>query len=164
MQLTPTLKSSTIENGYLTLPPSYTSENKAFTIQIHGFEPRYISPHPYTNQYTLTLARGPLIYCVEDFDNPWEQDHFRNVGISIGTPVREEKHVIDNMGEHYVGLRAAGWVRKIGHWSHTELGLEPGFSVEADVAKVAKELFFIPYYLRANRGGKGYMRVGLLSG
>ncbi|KAI0913876.1 hypothetical protein F4823DRAFT_640415 [Ustulina deusta] len=162
--LTPTLKSSTIENGYLTLPPSYTSENKAFTIQIHGFEPRYISPHPYTNQYTLTLARGPLIYCVEDFDNPWEQDHFRNVGISIGTPVREEKHVIDNMGEHYVGLRAAGWVRKIGHWSHTELGLEPGFSVEADVAKVAKELFFIPYYLRANRGGKGYMRVGLLSG
>ncbi len=86
------------------------------------------------------------------------------MGISIGTPVREEKHVIDNMGEHYVGLRAAGWVRKIGHWSHTELGLEPGFSVEADVAKVAKELFFIPYYLRANRGGKGYMRVGLLSG
>ncbi|KAI0973871.1 hypothetical protein F4678DRAFT_389322 [Xylaria arbuscula] len=162
--LTPTCESATIENGYLNLPPSYTSDNKAFTIHIHGFEPRYISPHPYTNQHTLTLARGPLVYCVEDYDNPWEQDHFRNVGISIGTPVSEENRVINEMGERYVGLRAAGWVRQIGHWSHTKLGLEPGFSVETGMPKEAQELIFIPYYLRANRGGKGHMRVALLSG
>ncbi|KAI1126340.1 hypothetical protein F5Y10DRAFT_214380 [Nemania abortiva] len=161
--LTPTLKSATIENGYLVLPPSYTSGNKAFTLQVHGFEPRYISPHPYTNQRTLTLARGPLIYCVEDVDNPWEGDHFRNVGISFGTPVSEEEHVIDEMGERYVGLRAVGWARKVGQWSQGEQGLEPGLSVAAEMPE-ARELSFIPYYLRANRGGRGHMRVGLLNG
>ncbi|KAI1118551.1 hypothetical protein F5Y14DRAFT_398847 [Nemania sp. NC0429] len=161
--LTPILESATVENGYLVLPPSYTSGNKAFTLQIHGFEPRYISPHPYTNQRTLTLARGPLIYCVEDVDNPWEQEHFRNVGITYGTAVSEEEHVIDEMGERYVGLRAVGWVRKMGQWTQGEQGLEPGSSVAADLPE-AKELLFIPYYLRANRGGRGHMRVGLLSG
>ncbi|KAI0114487.1 hypothetical protein GGR51DRAFT_577502 [Nemania sp. FL0031] len=161
--LTPTLKSATVADGYLVLPPSYTSGNKAFTLQVHGFEPRYISPHPYTNQRTLTLARGPLIYCVEDVDNPWENDHFRNVGISFGSPVSEEEHVIEEMGERYVGLRAVGWARKVDQWSQGEQGLEPGLSIAAEVPE-AKELSFIPYYLRANRGGKGHMRVGLLNG
>jgi DUF1680 family protein len=30
-----------------------------------------------------------------------------------------------------------------------------------EVSKDSKNLTFIPYYLRANRGGKGQMRVGL---
>jgi hypothetical protein len=100
-----------------------------------------------------------LIYCVEDFDNPWEQDHFRDVGISMGSPVVEEERVVDKMGERYVGLRAVGWVRKI------EQG-EPGLMPEAETkwAKEARELVFIPYYLRANRGDRGHMRVGLLKG
>ncbi|KAJ2982872.1 hypothetical protein NUW58_g6350 [Xylaria curta] len=153
--LTPTVKSATLENGYLVLPSSYTSDNKVFSIEIQGFEPRYISPHPYTNQRTLTLARGPLIYCVEDVDNPWEQDHFRNVGITIGTEVSEEEHVIDKMGERYVGLRTVGWVRKMDQWLQREVGLEPGLSVQGQVPE-AKELLFIPYYLRANRGGRGF--------
>ena len=110
----------------------------------------------------MTLARGPLIYCVEDVDNPWEQDHFRNVGISIGSPVSEQKRVIDEMGERYVGLRATGCIRRMSDWSHTEPGLAPGFTVAAEAPKEARELTFIPYYLRANRGGKGHMRVGLL--
>jgi hypothetical protein len=25
----------------------------------------------------LTLARGPVIYCVEDVDNVWVHDHFK---------------------------------------------------------------------------------------
>lgn len=146
------------------LPPSYTSGNNSFKIQIHGFEPRFISPHPRTNQHTLTLARGPLIYCVEDFDNPWEEDHFRNVGLSIGTPVTEKENVVDKMGERYIGLRADGWVRNIDQWLQAEPGLEPGSRVEGEVLKEARELIFIPYYLRANRGGRGHMRVGLMKG
>ncbi|KAI1153402.1 hypothetical protein F4825DRAFT_254107 [Nemania diffusa] len=161
--LTPTLQAATVESGYLVLPPSYTLGNKAFALQVHGFEPRYISPHPYTNQRTLTLARGPLIYCVEDVDNPWEQDHFRNVGITFGTPVSEEEQVIEEMGERYVGLRAVGWARKVDQWSQGREGMEPGSSVAAGIPE-ARELAFIPYYLRANRGGKGHMRVGLLNG
>lgn len=30
-----------------------------------------------TTHGLLTLARGPVIYCVEDFDNAWVQDHFK---------------------------------------------------------------------------------------
>lgn len=157
------MQAATVESGYLVLPPSYTLGNKAFALQVHGFEPRYISPHPYTNQRTLTLARGPLIYCVEDVDNPWEQDHFRNVGITFGTPVSEEEQVIEEMGERYVGLRAVGWARKVDQWSQGREGMEPGSSVAAGIPE-ARELAFIPYYLRANRGGKGHMRVGLLNG
>ncbi|KAI2640231.1 glycoside hydrolase family 127 protein [Xylaria nigripes] len=160
--LTPTSDSSTIENGYLVLPHSYTSKNKAFMIQIHGFEPRFISPHPYTNQHTLTLARGPLIYCVEDFDNPWEKNHFRDVGVDKDSPIREEERVIDKLGERYIGLSARGWVRKLDHWSHAEPGLEPSLSAETEMSMVHRDLVFIPYYLRANRGDRGHMRVGLL--
>lgn len=70
---------------------------------------------------------------------------------------------MDEMGERYIGLRAVGFVRNVNQWSQRELGLEPGSSVEAEAA-ASKELLFIPYYLRANRGGKGHMRVGLLNG
>jgi hypothetical protein len=31
----------------------------------------------------------------------------------------------------------------------------------SEVSECSKDLNFIPYYLRANRGGKGQMRVGL---
>lgn len=41
---------------------------------------RILVSHPLTNQNTLTIARGPVVYCVEDFDNPWVQDHFAVCG------------------------------------------------------------------------------------
>ncbi|KAI1467905.1 glycoside hydrolase family 127 protein [Daldinia caldariorum] len=175
--LTPSHKAAQVEKGYLVLPAAYTSANRAFSIQIDGFEPRFIAPHPYANQSTLTLARGPLIYCVEDVDNAWEQDHFRNVGIRSDSAVaeREEemtiKKVVDHhhhhhqIGERYVGLRSVGWIRKvIGDRTESGSGIEPGTSLGQTVVAEEKELNFIPYYLRANRGGRGHMRVGLLRG
>ncbi|KAI0842688.1 glycoside hydrolase family 127 protein [Hypoxylon sp. FL0890] len=162
--LTPSHKPAKIEKGYLVLPPAYTSANRAFSIQIDGFKPRFISPHPYTNQNTLTLARGPLIYCVEDVDNSWEQDHFRNVGIKSDSEVTEKDEEIDQMGERYIALRSVGWIRKIDDRAESEgeSGVEPGSSLPQTVLLEQKDLTFIPYYLRANRGGKGHMRVGLL--
>jgi hypothetical protein len=38
---------------------------------------REIAPHPFTNLNIVALARGPIVYCVEDVDNPWVQDHFK---------------------------------------------------------------------------------------
>ncbi|KAI1140582.1 glycoside hydrolase family 127 protein [Hypoxylon sp. FL0543] len=162
--LTPSHKPAKIEKGYLVLPPAYTSANRAFSIQIDGFKPRFISPHPYTNQNTLTLARGPLIYCVEDVDNAWEQDHFRNVGIRADSEVTEKDEEMDQMGERYIALRSVGWIRKIDDRaeSEEESGVEPGLSLPQTVLLEQKDLTFIPYYLRANRGGRGHMRVGLL--
>lgn len=161
-QLTPSYKSAKVEKGYLVLPPAYASAHKAFSIQIGGFKPRFISPHPYTNQNTLTLARGPLIYCVEDVDNPWELDHFRNVGIRSDSQVTEKDEAIDQIGESYIALRSVGWIRKVDDRAESEPGLEPGSSLPQTAVAEEKELTFIPYYLRANRGGKGHMRVGLL--
>ena len=161
-QLTPSYKPAKVEKGYLVLPPAYTSANSAFSIQINGFQPRFISPHPYTNQNTLTLARGPLIYCVEDVDNAWEQDHFRNVGIKSDSEVTEQEEEIGQIGERYIALRSVGWIRKIDDRPESEAGVEPGSSLRQASLVEQQELTFVPYYLRANRGGKGHMRVGLL--
>jgi hypothetical protein len=39
--------------------------------------PRLIKPHPYTNQWVVSVARGPVIYSVEDVDHPWVKDYFK---------------------------------------------------------------------------------------
>ena len=70
-------KAAHLHKGYLTLDPDFIAENSEFSLDIGNLAPRYIAPHPYTNQRTLTLARGPLVYCIEDIDNPWEDNHFR---------------------------------------------------------------------------------------
>lgn len=154
--LTPSPSSSApaaLEAGYLVLSPSYVASNPSFSLAVHGFEPRFVAPHPYTNQHTLSLARGPVVYCVEDVDNEWEENHFKDVVLDDKAPVTEEEREWD--GERYIALRARGWTRKVGEWSLTgpAMGEEKG---------EARELVFVPYYLRANRGGRGHMRVGLL--
>ncbi|KAF9690940.1 hypothetical protein EKO04_011193 [Ascochyta lentis] len=82
--------SATIEQGYLTLSPEYVAANPKFSLKISGFEARWKEPHPYTKQNTVFLARGPVVYCAEDAHNPRETDHFRNVAIKRGSPVRED--------------------------------------------------------------------------
>lgn len=65
-----------IENGYLVLPSEWLKTNSKFKLSI-PMKIRFVSPHPYTNQNVIAVARGPLIYCVEDFDNSWVEDHFK---------------------------------------------------------------------------------------
>ncbi|KAH8204432.1 hypothetical protein TruAng_001348 [Truncatella angustata] len=159
-KLSPPLNDTSVTKGYLTLPASYTSQNPSFIIHFGGFEPRFISPHPYTNQNTLTLARGPIIYCVEDADNTWEKNHFKDITISAKARVLEEKR--DCIGESFVGLRSTGRVRRLDTWTGRQAGLEPGSSGEVSALADERELVFVPYYLRANRGDEGHMRVGLV--
>lgn len=77
-QITPELRGGNKEltKGYLTLLPDYLNQNHSFQLNI-PLKPRYITPHPYTNQNIIALARGPIVYCVEDYDNPWVNDHFK---------------------------------------------------------------------------------------
>lgn len=63
-------------NGYVELTPEWLSSNPDFTLSI-DLKPRLIASHPLTNQRTLSLARGPIVYCVEDVDNSWVKDHFQ---------------------------------------------------------------------------------------
>ncbi|KAH8897921.1 DUF1680-domain-containing protein [Thozetella sp. PMI_491] len=157
--LTPSAPSAKIKDGFLELDPAYLAAHPAFALHIHGFEPRYLSPHPYTNQNTVTLARGPIVYCVEDHDNPWEENHFKNVAVQLGTTVTEEQ--LEFEGEPYIALKTAGRERSIQEWADRAPGGDPGAVACAEAPGTPRELVFVPYYLRANRGGKGHMRVGL---
>jgi uncharacterized protein len=126
--------------------------------------PRLISPHPYTNQDTLALARGPIVYCVEDVDNTWVTDHFKGVLLDPACAV-EEKPVTDAItGDKYVALMVKRGAKIL---QPERIRAEPGVDVgpldgvvRADDG-VVDELHFIPYYFRASRGGRGQARVGL---
>lgn len=43
---------------------------------------RVARPHPLTMQPVAYVTRGPIVYCVEDIDHPWEQNHFK-VGLQL---------------------------------------------------------------------------------
>lgn len=141
-----------VKNGYLVLPPAYTTANTSFSITFGGFEPRFIAPHPYTNQRTLTLAKGPIVYCVEDVDNSWESDHFKDVVVDNKAFVAEKE--MEWKGSKYVALKGSGWTRSFGNW-------EVDGPAPAEKKGQDRDLTFVPFYLRGNRGGKGHMRVGL---
>ena len=94
---------------------------------------------------------------MEDADNPWEDNHFRDVGLKAAAPIVEENKSLGE--EEYVALKTSCWRRQL---QGAEAGTAPGFVVDGDIdAGVKKEAVFVPYCLRANRGGNGHMRVGL---
>jgi DUF1680 family protein len=158
--LTPPSPSARVEKGYLILEPEYLAANPAFSLQVQGFEPRFLSLHPNTNQNTLTLARGPIVYCAEDFDNPWVQDYFRNVTLDANQSVTEEKRQLEGNGENYVALKTRAHLRPQTTWKAKAPGVDPGLRAHREDPGADEELVLLPYYLRANRGGQGHMRVG----
>ncbi|KAM0513336.1 hypothetical protein ACHAPE_007988 [Trichoderma viride] len=133
----------------------YTNACRKFSIAIGGFEPRYISPHPYTSQNVLGIARGPIVYCMEDVDNPWQHNHFRDVALKKSEPISEEARSMAN-GESYIELRTKCWLTKEDMSARTA---GPILDASLGGDKLEKNGVFIPYFLRANRGGNGEMRV-----
>lgn len=146
--------------GYLTLPYSFVSQNPSFSLKVDGFDPRYIRPHPYCNQDIVAVARGPIIYCVEDVDNPWVLNHFKDVAIDTTVALKE---VADReTGEELIAITARGAARLIDPTPWDLLSQDTTRGVNGPALKPLREdLKFIPYYARANRGGSGQMRVGL---
>lgn len=76
VKITPAPESKDLKDGYLYLPGSYLKANPKFKLSI-PLTPRLIRPHPYTNQSVVALARGPIVYCIEDTDHTWVEDHFK---------------------------------------------------------------------------------------
>ena len=175
-QTTPEIESPNISKGYLKLSTSWLCKNPTFQLSI-PMPPRFISPHPFTLQNTLTLARGPLIYCVEDIDNPWVTDHFKTL---VFTPSKafmsEAPRTDESTGETYVAVTASliemleggGWTSRGSEFlavehegkKSTGPGVRPE-DIEVLEGDAGSELIFVPFYYRANRGGKGMMRTGL---
>jgi hypothetical protein len=71
--------------------------------------------------------------------------------------VEEETKIVGD--EEYVSLKTSCWRRTL---KDVETGASPGILVDCgENAGKKMEAVFLPYYLRANRGGNGHMRVGL---
>lgn len=136
-----------IRNGYLHIPPSnlsITSIGLTFSLK-----PRKVYANPKTDKDEVCLMRGPLVYCIEDVDNAVDVDH---VAVVDGPVEEAEARKIATV-EHVVSLTTAGKELVNPTWS-TLYGSEPW-----KYSDVEKPLVLIPYFLRANRGGNGGMRV-----
>jgi DUF1680 family protein len=72
----PTPAKYTVHDGYLYLTASWAKLHPKFYLYI-PLVPRIVTPHPFANQDVIALARGPIIYCLEDEDNEWVTDHFK---------------------------------------------------------------------------------------
>ncbi|THV53910.1 hypothetical protein BGAL_0039g00220 [Botrytis galanthina] len=140
---------SKVTKGYLTLSPAYLQTNPSFQLNI-TLKPRFISPHPYTNQNIVALARGPIIYCVEDCDNPWSL---------VLDPECDISETDIDAAEPYKALtvRDGATLLRVPEPSGPYVAHNEQTFAKVDIQK----LHFIPYALRDNRGGKGHMRVGL---
>lgn len=147
-----------LEKGYLVLPPSYTSQNSHFQLKI-PLKPRFLSPHPYTNQNIVAIARGPIIYCLEDADNSWVDDHFKSLALDTKVKITEKEVVESGIGEPYVAITATEGAYFVE--ISDEESVAPGFETRYVQREGVGKLNFVPYALRDNRGGKGQMRVGL---
>jgi hypothetical protein len=146
------------------LPSTYLSANPVFTLTVNNFTPRWLESHPYTNQNTLYLARGPIIYCAEDAHHPWEANHFRDIVVESEVSVVDETRTHKPSEEKYVALKTTCWKRDMGRW--TGEGGEAGPVSKAGKLTLLddRELVYVPYYMRANSGGKGHVRVGMIKG
>jgi uncharacterized protein len=132
--------------------------------------PRLLRPHPFTLQRIAVLARGPLVYCLEDVDHPWVKDHFKSLVLAPGVT----KAATDNLGDYVVegekrdlplGETYVGITLRKGGLVMQQEKLQPSLESEGLTALVhgseAVDLHFVPYWSRANRGGKHQMRVGI---
>lgn len=132
-----------------------------FSLSAATFAPRLLRQHPSTNQNTLTVARGPLIYCAEDADNNWVDDHFKSVRIPLSANLEEKSAKDDILDEAYMAVVASGV--KFDASSYDKLnGAFPGLSIDQTTTLKREDVkvTFVPYYYRGNRGGRGHMRVG----
>jgi hypothetical protein len=76
----------------------------------------------------------------------------------MNAPLQEE---VRSTPDHHVGIIAQGGSRGALDTTRWKRQIVAESGNMAPISEDARDLCFIPYYLRANRGGKGQMRVGL---
>jgi|SRR5690242_9436287 len=165
--MSPPLSTRDVTKGYLLVPAEYLEVHPDFTLAI-DLKPRLITPHPLTNQQTLTIARGPIIYCVEDVDNEWVSDHFRSTYVDprcLARNVVVEQEIADARwpDEKYIGItvKEAAYLVDFDKLSVDAFVEKEALNKTIETAELIEKLKFVPYYYRANRGGRGMARVGL---
>lgn len=133
-----------VKDGYLYLPET-TDGSVHISFQM---EPRKMYANPITGKNEVCVMRGPLVYCVEDIDNAdldIDQMAILDEPVKDGSPFRIMDHEVTPIIARGRALNASG-SRKL--YQH-----EPFEKSEE------RDVVFVPFYARANRGGNGGMRV-----
>ncbi|KAJ4188464.1 hypothetical protein NW755_006626 [Fusarium falciforme] len=134
-----------VKKGYLYVSAENTDIRLNFPV---AFRKTYA--HPNTNKDDICLMRGPLVYCIEDVDN--DSTDIDYVGLVDG-PVSDGKTVqlsgLDQVVTGHVQGKQLIEVQPKGLYSGRPWVYE----------KTPRDLVAIPFFLRANRGGNGAMRV-----
>lgn len=132
-----------VKDGYLYLPAMTDGNVKV----VFDFKPRKMYAKPITGKNEVCIMRGPLVYCVEDADNDVDID-----SVALSASPIQDGTPFEVMGHDVVPVLAKG--RELRSADSSKL-----YDHEEWVRGEEKELTFIPYFARANRGGKGGMRV-----
>jgi len=116
-------------------------------------QPRFIEPNPRIDAIrdSLAIERGPLVYCLEEVDQP-AGVNLLDVRIDPGTPLQARWR--EELLRGVVVIEAQGSVVELGSWQDT---LYRSLTTER-LPQQAVKLTAVPYYAWANRG-PGTMRV-----
>jgi len=136
-----------IERGYIVLRRVWRAGDSIDLELPMPVERLYANPHVRDDIGKVALRRGPLIYCIEEADNP-------TASVALARLPREAEPVAERLTELFDGAVAIAAQGEIASVDGGELyRTEPFGSTKA-------RLTAIPYYLWANRG-PGPMRVWL---
>ena len=132
-----------VRDGYLYLPPSTDGKVKI----VFGIRTSFMYANPKAGKNEVCLMRGPIVYCAEDVDNDVDID---NIAVIPGqTKEGKQFKIVDH---EVLPITVRGKELKCADSSRLYDRVPWAESEERD-------LVFIPYYARANRGGNGGMRV-----
>lgn len=137
-----------VKDGYLYLPPTKDANIK-LTFPLKA---RKVYANPKTEKDEICIMRGPLVYCIEGVDN--KDVNVDNIALLDG-PVEEAKPTKIATVDEVIPIVTAGKELE------SSVVKEPSLyrSEPWKYGEQEKELTFVPYFLRANRGGDGGMRV-----
>ena len=138
--------SGEVKDGYLYLPKATDGKIDI----VFDLEPRFFYANTKTGKNEVCIMRGPLVYCIEDVDNDIDVDNIALCTASVrdGSPRKVQT-------DEVIPVIAKG--REFRNKNSTKLYDDQPWEQSEE-----KELVFIPYYARANRGGKGGMRIWCL--
>lgn len=134
-----------LRDGYF-----YISEvtNRKVELKL-AMSPLHIYANPRTDKDEICITRGPLVFCLEDVDNT--EVNIDNVAL-VNSPLKDGLPSTIASVDNVVTVHARGRQLVNPRWT-TLYGSAP-WQYGEEV-----ELVAIPYFLRANRGGNGAMRV-----
>lgn len=119
-----------------------------------------LASHPLTGSDTLTLQRGPIVYTAESVDNvelETDHPHFEGLGIRSDTTFHATNKDIAGLTVIMLETESTG--------AYVSAGIDerrlyrPVQAEEQRWVALEKPLVFVPWFARANRGGKGHVRT-----